>query len=58
MGWRSCVRRPFWTGEGFEPRDVLPLSLSYDHRAINGAEAGRFMTHLCHLLADVRRLML
>ncbi|MED5442804.1 MAG: dihydrolipoyllysine-residue acetyltransferase [Pseudomonadota bacterium] len=58
LGVAKLRKAPFWTGEGFEPRDVLPLSLSYDHRAINGAEAGRFMTHLCHLLADVRRLML
>ncbi|MGA1218333.1 MAG: dihydrolipoyllysine-residue acetyltransferase [Pseudomonadales bacterium] len=58
LGVAKLRKAPLWTGEGFEPRDVLPLSLSYDHRAINGAEAGRFMTHLCHLLADVRRLML
>lgn len=58
LGVSKLRKAPLWTGEGFEPRDVLPLSLSYDHRAINGAEAGRFMTHLCHLLADVRRLML
>jgi pyruvate dehydrogenase E2 component (dihydrolipoamide acetyltransferase) len=37
---------------------MLPLSLSYDHRAINGAEAGRFVTHLAALLGDIRRLAL
>lgn len=58
LGVSKLRKAPLWTGQAFEPRDVLPLSLSYDHRAINGAEAGRFMTHLCHLLADVRRLML
>jgi pyruvate dehydrogenase E2 component (dihydrolipoamide acetyltransferase) len=37
---------------------MLPLSLSYDHRAINGAEAGRFVTRLCQTLADMRRILL
>lgn len=58
LGVARLRKGPVWTGTAFEPRDLLPLSLSYDHRAINGAEAGRFMTHLCHLLGDVRRLML
>ena len=49
---------PVWSGREFEPRTVLPVSLSYDHRVIDGAEAARFCRHLCLLLADVRRLLL
>lgn len=50
--------KPVWSGREFEPRKMLPLSLSYDHRAVNGAVAGRFMTDLGKALADIRRLML
>ena len=50
--------RPVWDGAAFRPRKMLPLSLSYDHRAINGAEAGRFMADLVATLADIRRLAL
>ena len=50
--------RPVWDGAAFRPRKMLPLSLSYDHRAINGAEAGRFMAELVATLADIRRLAL
>ncbi len=49
---------PVWDGAAFVPRLVLPLSLSYDHRVIDGALAARFTRHLCHLLGDVRRLLL
>jgi len=49
---------PVWNGETFAPRLMLPLSLSYDHRVIDGALAARFTRHLCHLLEDVRRLVL
>ena len=49
---------PVWDGTTFVPRLVLPLSLSYDHRVIDGALAARFVRHLCHLLEDVRRLVL
>ena len=49
---------PVWDGREFSPRTVLPVSLSYDHRVIDGAEAARFCRHLCLLLADVRRLLL
>ena len=49
---------PVWNGSEFEPRTILPVSLSYDHRVIDGAEAARFCRHLCTLLADVRRLLL
>jgi pyruvate dehydrogenase E2 component (dihydrolipoamide acetyltransferase) len=50
--------KPRWNGTEFEPRKMLPLSLSYDHRAINGAEAGRFVTTLCQTLSDMRRILL
>ncbi len=49
---------PVWDGEAFIPRNILPLSLSYDHRAIDGALAARFCANLRHLLGDVRRLLL
>ena len=49
---------PVWDGTAFVPRLVLPLSLSYDHRVIDGAAAARFTRYLCHLLEDVRRLVL
>ncbi|TVS18519.1 MAG: dihydrolipoyllysine-residue acetyltransferase [Gammaproteobacteria bacterium] len=58
LGVSRLTRKPVWDGDGFVPRDMLPLSLSYDHRAINGAEAGRFMTWLCQALGDIRRLLL
>jgi pyruvate dehydrogenase E2 component (dihydrolipoamide acetyltransferase) len=50
--------RPVWDGERFAPRQVLPLSLSYDHRVIDGALGARFTTHLAALLRDMRRAML
>ncbi|MFL4992263.1 MAG: dihydrolipoyllysine-residue acetyltransferase [Microvirga sp.] len=49
---------PVWDGETFKPRLMLPLSLSYDHRIIDGALAARFTRHLAHVLEDVRRLVL
>ena len=49
---------PVWDGEQFVPRLMLPLSLSYDHRVVDGALAARFTRHLCDLLVDVRRLLL
>ncbi len=49
---------PVWNGKKFRPRLMLPLSLSYDHRVIDGALAARFARHLCTLLEDVRRLVL
>ena len=58
LGVARLVTKPVWDGSGFQPRKILPLSLSYDHRAINGAEAGRFMGHLASLLNDIRRLSL
>jgi pyruvate dehydrogenase E2 component (dihydrolipoamide acetyltransferase) len=49
---------PVWDGSEFVPRLLLPLSLSYDHRVIDGALAARFVRHLCQLLEDMRRLIL
>jgi pyruvate dehydrogenase E2 component (dihydrolipoamide acetyltransferase) len=49
---------PVWDGEAFVPRLMLPVSLSYDHRVIDGALAARFTRTLCHALGDVRRLLL
>jgi len=58
LGVSRLAMRPVWNGSEFRPRQLLPLSLSYDHRAINGAEAGRFMVELAGLLGDIRRLAL
>jgi pyruvate dehydrogenase E2 component (dihydrolipoamide acetyltransferase) len=49
---------PVWDGTSFQPRLMLPVFLSYDHRVIDGAAAARFCRHLCHALEDVRRLVL
>jgi pyruvate dehydrogenase E2 component (dihydrolipoamide acetyltransferase) len=58
LGVSKAQMKPVWNGKDFEPRNMLPLSLSYDHRAVNGADAGRFFTYLTSVLADVRRLLL
>ena len=58
LGVARMATKPVWNGSEFVPRKILPLSLSYDHRAINGAEAGRFMSALAEKLADVRLLIL
>jgi pyruvate dehydrogenase E2 component (dihydrolipoamide acetyltransferase) len=50
--------KPVWQEDGFVPRRVLPLSLSYDHRVIDGADAARFTTRLAALLGDLRRVLL
>ena len=49
---------PVWNGSEFKPRLMLPISVSYDHRVIDGAMAARFARYLCHVLEDVRRLVL
>src|SRR5690606_37589917 len=54
LGVSKATIKPWWDGEQFVPRTMLPLCLSYDHRAINGADAGRFLTHLVKLLQDFR----
>ncbi|WP_148864149.1 dihydrolipoyllysine-residue acetyltransferase [Marinobacter fonticola] len=58
LGLSKASMKPTWDGEAFQPRLMMPLSLSYDHRAVNGADAARFTTLLGNLLGDVRRLLL
>lgn len=58
LGLTRSKMAPVWDGETFQPRNMQPLSMSYDHRAIDGALAARFCATLKHLLGDVRRLML
>jgi pyruvate dehydrogenase E2 component (dihydrolipoamide acetyltransferase) len=58
LGVSKSEMKPVWNGEKFKPRLVLPLSLSYDHRVIDGAAAARFTSYLGQLLADLRRAML
>lgn len=58
LGVSRSVTQPVWDGKQFVPRLILPLSLSYDHRVIDGAAAARFNSYLSGLLADLRRLVL
>jgi pyruvate dehydrogenase E2 component (dihydrolipoamide acetyltransferase) len=58
LGLSRSAMKPVWDGHQFVPRQILPLSLSFDHRALDGAEAGRFNAYLVSLLADYRRLLL
>lgn len=58
LGVARMSVKPVWMNGEFTPRNVLPLSLSYDHRAINGAEAGRFVQALVSRLVDIRKLVL
>lgn len=58
LGVSKSQMKPVWSGSEFMPRLMLPLALSYDHRVINGGDAGRFMTHLVKLLSDIRHLAL
>ena len=58
LGVSKSQIKPVWNGSEFAPRLMLPLCLSYDHRVINGGDAGRFMTHLVKLLSDIRYLAL
>jgi len=58
LGVSKLAVKPVWNGSEFVPRKMLPLALSYDHRAINGADGGAFFTYLSALLADIRRLVL
>jgi pyruvate dehydrogenase E2 component (dihydrolipoamide acetyltransferase) len=58
LGVSKSSMKPVWDGKQFVPRLVLPLSLSYDHRVIDGAAAARFTAYLAQLLADMRRVLL
>jgi pyruvate dehydrogenase E2 component (dihydrolipoamide acetyltransferase) len=58
LGVSRSSMKPLWKDGEFVPRLMLPLSLSYDHRVIDGAAAARFTTYLAHVLSDMRRLAL
>ena len=56
LGVSKASTQPVWDGSAFQPRTMLPVSLSYDHRVVNGGDAGRFLTYLVTLLSDIRQL--
>lgn len=58
LGISRSTMKPVWNGKDFEPRLMLPLSLSYDHRVIDGAEGARFITYLNQVMSDIRRVLL
>jgi pyruvate dehydrogenase E2 component (dihydrolipoamide acetyltransferase) len=58
LGVSKSSMQPVWDGAQFVPRLMLPLSLSYDHRVIDGASAARFTAHLAQVLGDMRRVLL
>lgn len=58
LGVSKSQMKPIWDGSEFQPRLMLPLALSYDHRVINGGDAGRFMTYLVKILSDIRHMTL
>ena len=58
LGISKAQMKPVWDGQVFQPRLMLPLCLSYDHRALNGADGARFTTYLAKLLGDIRRLVM
>src|SRR5690554_5938251 len=58
VGLSKASIQPVWDGQEFQPRLMLPLSISYDHRVIDGAEAARFSQALCSYLTDLRQLLM
>jgi len=58
LGMGKAGTKPVWNGTAFQPRLILPLSLSWDRRAVDGAEAGPFLGYLATLLANFRRVLL
>jgi pyruvate dehydrogenase E2 component (dihydrolipoamide acetyltransferase) len=56
LGVSKSQMKPIWNGSDFQPKLMLPLALSYDHRVINGGDAGRFMTYLVKVLSDIRHM--
>ena len=58
LGISRSRMQPVWNGNEFEPRNILPISLSYDHRVIDGADGARFTQHLAEMLSDARRMLL
>jgi pyruvate dehydrogenase E2 component (dihydrolipoamide acetyltransferase) len=58
LGVSKAAMKPVWNGKEFVPRNMMPLSLSYDHRVIDGASAARFTAYLAQVIADMRRVVL
>jgi pyruvate dehydrogenase E2 component (dihydrolipoamide acetyltransferase) len=58
LGVSKASIKPVWKNNQFVPRTMLPFSLSYDHRAVNGVDGGMFCTYLAALLSDIRLMML
>lgn len=58
LGVSKSEMKPKWNGKDFDPRLMLPLSMSYDHRVIDGALAARFTVHLASVMSDIRKLIL
>ena len=58
LGVSKSSMKPVWNGKEFVPRLILPLSLSYDHRVVDGASGARFSTYLASLMSDIRKLVL
>ncbi|KAA3640079.1 MAG: dihydrolipoyllysine-residue acetyltransferase [Proteobacteria bacterium] len=58
LGISRSQMKPQWNGQDFEPRLMLPLSLSYDHRVIDGADAARFIVYLSDILSDMKKMLL
>ncbi len=58
LGVSKSEMQPIWNGKEFEPRLMLPLSLSFDHRVIDGADGARFLSYINSVLADIRRLVM
>ena len=58
LGVSKSEMKPKWNGKDFEPKLMLPLSMSYDHRVIDGALAARFTVHLAGVMSDIRKLIL
>jgi pyruvate dehydrogenase E2 component (dihydrolipoyllysine-residue acetyltransferase) len=58
LGVAKSATKPVWNGKEFVPRLIVPLSLSYDHRVIDGADGARFCAHLSQVLGDLRRALL
>ncbi|QIQ21768.1 pyruvate dehydrogenase complex dihydrolipoyllysine-residue acetyltransferase [Zophobihabitans entericus] len=58
LGVSRSAMKPVWNGQTFEPKLMLPLSLSFDHRVIDGADGARFLSHITSVLSDVRRLIM
>ncbi|MBK4362396.1 dihydrolipoamide acetyltransferase, partial [Candidatus Hamiltonella defensa] len=58
LGVSKSAIKPIWNGKEFLPRLMLPLSLSFDHRVIDGAAGARFVSHISVIMADIRRLIM